>query len=177
MIRVFAGWLYFWGIVALGVGIVLYALHRPDVPDEDDLVKYKGFLIAVGLEKDFDGTDIVLLRFKDNDQVYKYISKYPKYVEVRDRIGIYRDTDVWYDKDAVGGPDRPILVWGISEHDPRGPDESTVVTYDEIYDEVTETDRSYQDLGMIVGGAGLAMIVLGFVIRKLVPYKPRAPRA
>jgi hypothetical protein len=176
MFRVFAGWLYFWGLLALVIGAVLYVLHRPDVPAKEDLVEYTGFLIAVGLQKDFDGTDIVLLRFKDNDQVYKYISVYPKYVDVRDRIGIYRDTTVWYDKNATGGPDKPILVWALKEHDPRGEEESTFVTYEEIYDEVTETDRSYQQLGMVVGGAGLALIVLGFVIRKAVPYKPRAPR-
>jgi len=176
MIRVFAGWLYFWGFLALAVGVALYLFHMPNVPSKDDLIKYTGFLKAVELQKDFDGTDIVLLHFKDNDQVYKYISLYPKYVDVRDRIGIYRDTDVWYDKNAVGGPDKPILVWGLAEHDPRGAEESTVVTYDEIYDEVTETDRSYQDLGLLVGGIGLAMVVLAFVIRKAVPYKPRAPR-
>jgi hypothetical protein len=146
-------------------------------PSKDDLVQYTGFLTAVGLQKDFDGTDIVLLRFRDNDQVYKYISKYPKYIEVRDRMGIFRDTDVWYDKNAAGGPDTPILIWAVVEHDPRGPEESTVVTYEEIYAEVTETDRSWQNLSMVIGAVGLAMVVLGFVIRKLVPYKPRAPRA
>ena len=62
MLRVFAGWLYFWGILALVVGVLLYVMHRPDVPDKDDLVEYTGFLLAVGLEKDFDGTDIVLRR-------------------------------------------------------------------------------------------------------------------
>jgi hypothetical protein len=177
MIRVFAGWLYFWGGAALIAAVVLYVLHQPMAPAKDDLVEYSGFLTSVRLQKDFDGTDIVLLHFRDNDQVYKYISKYPKYVEVRDRIGIYRDTDVWYDKNATGGPDTPILVWGLAEHDPRGPDESTVVTYEEIYAEVTETDRSWQNLSMIIGAVGLGMVVLAYVIRKLVPYKPRPPRA
>lgn len=175
MIRRFAGWLYFWGIVAVAAGAVLFALHQPSAPDESELETYKGFLVAIRLEKDFDGTDIVLLRFRDNEQQYKYISDYPKYVDVRDRMGIYRDTEVWFDRNAEGGPDRPILVWGVKEYDPRGDEESTVVTFQEIYEEVTETDRSWQNIAMIMAGAGLAMILLGFLIRKLVPYKPRAP--
>jgi hypothetical protein len=69
------------------------------------------------------------------------------------------------------------MIWAVAEHDPRGPDESTVVTYEEIYAEVTETDRSWQDLSTLIGGIALAMLVLGFAIRRLVPYKPRAPRA
>ena len=104
MIRVIAGWLYFWGIAALITAALIYVLHHPMTPDKDDLVKYTGFLKSVRLLKDFDGTDIVLLGFRDNDQIYKYISKFPKYVEVRDRMGIYRDTDVWYDRNASGGP-------------------------------------------------------------------------
>ena len=173
--RLFAGWLYFWGIVGMVVAVLLYVLHQPAAPDKDDLVQYTGFLKAIRLEQDFDGTHIVLLHFRDNDQAYKYISDYPKYVDVRDRMGIFRDTEVWYDKNAVGGPDTPILVWGIAEHDPRGPEESTVVTFDEIYEEVTETDRSWQNIAMIVAAGALAFILLGFLIRKLIPYRPREP--
>ena len=177
MIRVFAGWLYFWGIAAAVVGGVLFVLHQPDEPSEDDLVKYSGFLVGVRLEKDFNGTDIVLFKFRDNDQLYKYIADYPMYVEVRDRVGIYRDVDVWYDKNDVGGPDTPLQVWGLVEHDPRGPEESTVVTYQEIYDEVAVTYGSWKGIGLVVFAVGVGMILLGFVIRKLVPYKPRDPRA
>ena len=177
MIRVFAGWLYFWGIAAALVGGALYVLHQPNEPSEDDLVKYEGFLVGVRLEKDFNGTDIVLLKFRDNEQLYRYIADYPMYVEVRDRVGIYREVDVWYDKNDAGGPDTPRAIWGLVEHDPRGAEESTVVTYQEIYDEVTETDRSWQGIGLIVFAVGAAMILLAFVIRKLVPYKPRDPKA
>ena len=52
-----------------------------------------------------------------------------------------------------------------------------MVTFEEIYEEVTETDRSWQNVGLGMGAVALAMVVLAFMIRKLVPYEPRAPRA
>ena len=59
------------------------------------------------------------------------------------------------------------------EHDPRN--EGTVVTYEQIYDETTETDRSWQAVGLYMGLGGLIAIVLGFAIRKAVPYRPEDP--
>lgn len=176
MIRVLAGWLYFWGIAAALVGGAIYLFNQPNQPSEDDLVKYSGFLVAVRLEKDFNGTDIVLLKFRDNDQLYKYVVDYPMYVEVRDRVGIYRDVDVWYDKNDAGGPDSPRAIWGIAEHDPQGPEKSTVVTYQQIFEKVTETDRDWQGVGLVVFAVGAGMIILGYLIRRLVPHKPRDPK-
>ena len=171
--RYLAGWLYFLGGIALLGGILIYFTNIPNIPDEDDLVEYQGFLIAVRLEKDFDGTDIVNLHFKDNPQVYKYMSTYPMYVEVRDRLGIYRQVDVLIEEDAELDEGRAQRVWGLVEHDPYR--EGTVVTYQQIYDETTETDRSWQNVGMWAAIGGILVIAAAWGIRRAVPYRPKDP--
>jgi len=173
--RYLAGWLYFLGGIALLGAIVIYVTNIPNVPDEDDLVEYQGFLVAIRLEKDFDGTDIVNLHFRDHPQVYTYMSTYPQYVEVRDRLGIYRQVDVLVEKDVPVEEGRAQRVWGLVEHDPYR--ESTVVTYQDIYDEVTETDRSWQRVGMWMGGGGIFAMALAWGIRRAVPYRPVDPSA
>ncbi len=68
-------------------------------------------------------------------------------------------------------PAQPI--WGLVEHDPYR--DGTVVTYDDIYEEVTATDRSWQNVAMIMIAGGLSAVLLAFGIRKAVPYVPRDP--
>jgi len=175
MIRVFAGWLYVLGGAAALVGAIIYLTSIPDVPDEDDLVVFKGYLTGIRLQKDFDATDIVYLHFRDHPQVYRYQSNYPQYVEVRDRLGIYRDVEILVEPSSLEGTadSPPQPVWGLVEHDPYR--DGTVVTYDEIYEEVTATDRSWQNVALIMLGGGLGAVLLAFAIRKAVPYVPRDP--
>ena len=175
MLRVLAGWLYALGAAAAAGGAAIYAANIPDMPREDELVAFSGFLVGVALEKDFDGTDIVYLRFRDHPRVYAYLSDFPSYVEIRDRLGIYRRVDLLVEADALEGEGPPAPVWGLVEHDPGG--EGTVVTYEDIYLETTQTDRSWQDVGIALAVAGLAALALGFAIRRTVPYRPREPTA
>jgi hypothetical protein len=171
--RLFAGWLYFLGGIALIGAIVIYATNIPNVPDEDELVEFKGFLIAVQLQKDFDGTDVVFLKYRDHEQRFRYLSTYPMYVEIRDRLGIYREVDIMVEKAKLEDPSASPRIWGLVEHDPLH--EGTVVTYDEIYEETTETDRSWQAVGLYMGLGGLIAVVLGWIIRRLIPYRPADP--
>jgi len=171
--RHFAGWLYFLGGVALLGGVIIYFTNIPNIPDEDDLETYMGFLTAVRLEKDFDGTDVVYLRFRDNPQVYKYLSTYPMYVEVRDRLGIYRDVEILIEKNKPLDENNALRVWGLVEHDPFR--EGTVVTYAEVYDEVTKTDRSWQNVGLYFGIGGALAMGAAWGIRRAVPYRPKDP--
>ena len=55
--RWFAGWLFFLGLIALAGGGTIYATNLPQVPGEDDLVPFTGFLVGIVLKKDLDGTD------------------------------------------------------------------------------------------------------------------------
>jgi hypothetical protein len=171
--RVFAGWLYFLGGVALVGAIIIYATNIPNVPDRNDLVEYKGFLTSIQLQKDIDGTDVVFLKYRDNEQRFRYLSVYPMYVEVRDRLGIYRDVDILVEKDKLGDASVSPRIWGLVEHDPLH--EGTVVTYDQIYEETTETDRSWQAVALYIGIGGLIAIVLGYGIRRAIPYRPEDP--
>ena len=173
--RWFAGWLYFLGGVAAVFGAVLYAANAPEVPDEDDLVWFEGFLVAVRLEYDLDATHIVYLKFRDHDRLYRYRSKLPQYVAVRDRLGIYRRVDVLVDPDAEPAPDGAWDIWGLVEHHPYR--DGTVVTYGEVYDAVTETDRSWSDVGLYCLGGGALAVLAGFGIRRAVPYVPKDPTA
>ena len=103
--RLFAGWLYFLGGVSAVFGAALYFAHIPNVPSEDQLEWYEGFLRGIRLEKDLDGTDIVYFIFRDHDKRYRYFSRYPQYVEVRDRLGIYRTVELLVEKDGSPGLD------------------------------------------------------------------------
>jgi hypothetical protein len=171
--RKFAAWLYFLGAVSALAGAIIYATNIPNVPDEDDLVSHSGFLVGIRLEKDFDGTDVVYFIFRGEETRYKYLSTYPMYVEVRDRLGIYRDVDILIEKDASPGLDGAIRMWGLVEHDPYN--EGTVVTYQDIYDETTETDRSWQNVAFYLFGGGLLVVLMAYGIRRAVPYKPKDP--
>lgn len=173
MMRHFAAWLYFLGTVSVLAGIVIYLTNIPNVPDEEDLVSYTGYVVGIRLEKDFDGTDVVYFLIRDDDVRYKYMSTYPMYVEVRDRLGIYRDVDMMIEKDAEPDFDGAVRIWGLVEHDPYNP--GTVVTFQEIVDETTETDRSWQAVGLYVLGGGLILLLLAYGIRRAVPYVPRDP--
>ena len=171
--RHFAAWLYFLGTVSVLAGIVIYLTNIPNVPDEDDLVSYTGYVVGIRLEKDFDGTDVVYFLIRDDEVRYKYMSTYPMYVEVRDRLGIYRDIDMMIEKDAEPDFDGAVRIWGLGEHDPYNP--GAVVTIQEIVDETTETDRSWQAVGLYVLGGGLILLLLAYCIRRAVPYVPRDP--
>ena len=171
--RLFAGWLYFLGGIALAGAIIIYATNIPNVPDEDELLEVKGFVVAIHLEKDFDGTDVVFLKYRDNEQRFRYLSTYPLYVEVRDRLGIYRDVDILVEKDKLGDDSVSPRIWGLVEHDPIN--EGTVVTYQQILEETTETDRSWQAVALYMGFAGLVAIALAWGIRRAFPYRPQDP--
>lgn len=173
--RWFAGWLFFLGLIALAGGGTIYATNLPQVPGEDDLVPFTGFLVGIVLKKDLDGTDTVYFRYRDHDQLYKYLSIYPQYIEVRDRLGIYRQVDILVERDREADGDGALPIWGLVEHDPYR--EGTVVSYDDIYREVTQTERSWQRVGLYVLAAGLVALIVGTVIRRTVPYRPREPRA
>jgi hypothetical protein len=177
LLRWLAGWLYFLGAVTLIGGAIGYATNIPSVPDKDDLKEVSGFLVGIRLQKDFNGTDIVKLLYRGDPRVYIYLSSYPQYVEVRDRLGIYRTVDVWIDKNAKTGAGAMIPVWGLVEHNPFHPDKGTVVTYEQIYEKVTRIDRSWQHISELALACGLAALVLAFAIRKAVPYKPTEPTA
>lgn len=173
--RWFAGWLYALGMMALAAGVVIYATNIPNIPEEEDLIRVRGFLDGIVLKKDSDATDIVYLRLRDHDTRYKYLSIYPHYVEIRDRLGIYREVDLLVRNDAVAGLDGAVRVWGLVEHDPFGP--GTVVTFDEIRDEVTQTERSWQTIAICLLAGALAALALGYTIRRLVPHVPKDPVA
>ena len=173
--RLMAGWLYALGLAAVVGGGIVFLSNIPNAPGRDDLVRAGGHLVGIVLEKDLDGTDIVYLRFRDDDTLYKYLSVYPQYVEIRDRLGIYRQVDLLVEAGTSPGSDGAVRIWQLVEHDPYR--ESTVVTYDEIYAEVTQTDRSWQRIGLYVVAAGVAAVLLGYGIRRLIPHVPREPTA
>ena len=173
--RLIAGWLYALGLVATVGGVVVWVSNIPDIPDEDDLVWKRGFLIGIVLDYDFDGLHIVNMRLRDHETLYTYHSVYPHYVSVRDRLGIYRDVEILVDETADAPAGGTVRVWGVIEHDPY--DEGIAVSFDEIREEVTETERSWQHVALIVLAAGLASILTGFAIRRVVPYVPKEPTA
>ena len=175
MIRSLAAWLYAFGIVATLGGAIVWFVNIPDIPDEDDLVWNRGYVIGIRLNKDYDGLDIVNLRFRDDERRYKYLSIYPKYVEVRDRLGIYRDVEVLVEKEPIFSGGNVVRIWGLIEHDPYH--EGTVVTFDEIREEITETERSWQGVAIIFLAGGIGAILIGYAIRRWVPHVPRDPTA
>lgn len=171
--RLLAGWLYFLGGVALIGAIIIYVTNIPNVPDKDELVEFKGFVVAIQLQKDFDGTDVVFLKYRDREQRFRYLSTYPMYVQVRDRLGIYRDVDILVEKDALEDQSSSPRIWGLVEHHPTR--EGTVVTYEDIYEQTTRTDRSWQEVALFMGLGGLLAIALAWGIRRAFPYVPRDP--
>ena len=173
--RLFAGWLYALGLVATLGGAIICASNIPDIPDEDDLVWKRGFLVGIVLDYDLDGMHIVNMRLRDDDTLYTYHSIYPHYVSVRDRFGIYRDAEFLVDQTALASGGETVRMWGVIEHDPY--DEGISVSFDEIRREVTQTERSWQRVAIIVLAAGLASILTGFVIRRVFPYVPKDPVA
>jgi hypothetical protein len=173
--RYFAAWLYFLGTVSAVAGVIIFLTNIPNVPDEDDLVLYSGFVVGIRLEKDFDGTDVVYFLIRDDEVRYKYMSSYPMYVEVRDRLGIYRDVDLMIEKGAEPDFDGAVRIWGLVEHDPYNP--GTVVTFAEIVEETTETDRSWQGVSFYILGGGLLLLLMAFGIRRAVPHVAKDPSA
>ncbi len=173
--RLFAGWLYALGLVATLGGIIVWVSNIPNIPDEDDLVWKRGFLIGILLDYDFDGLHVVNMRLRDEETLYTYHSIYPSYVAVRDRLGIYRDVEILVDRSADTSAGGTVRMWGVIEHDPF--DEGISVSFDEIRREVTQTELSWQRVALIVLAAGLAAILAGFAIRRAVPWVPRDPRA
>ncbi len=173
--RLFAGWLYALGLVATLGGVIVWVSNIPDIPDEDDLVWKRGYLIGILLDYDYDGLHIVNMRLRGEETLYTYHSIYPSYVSVRDRIGIYRDVEVLVDETAETPGAESVRMWGVIEHDPY--DEGISVSFDEIRAEVTQTERSWQRVALVVLAAGLSAILAGFAIRRAFPYVPRDPRA
>ena len=171
--RLIAGWLYALGLVAAVSGVIIYFANSPEAPDRDELSWFSGHVVGILLEKDLDGTDIVYLRYRDHETLYKYISLLPQYVAVRDRLGIYRDIDILIETEAEPDRNGAMLIWGLVEYDPYN--EGTVITYDEVYETVTRTNRSWQAIAIYVLLAGIGAIVLGFVLRRVFPYVPRDP--
>lgn len=173
--RLFAGWLYALGLVATLGGVIVWVSNIPNIPDEDDLVWKRGFLVGIILDYDYDGLFVVNMRLRDHETLYTYHSTYPSYVAVRDRFGIYRDVEILVDQTADTPGTETVRMWGVIEHDPY--DEGIVVSFDEIRREVTQTERSWQRVALVVLAAGLAAILTGFVIRRAVPYVPKDPTA
>ncbi|MCE2520528.1 MAG: hypothetical protein J4G15_12060 [Alphaproteobacteria bacterium] len=173
--RLFAGWLYALGLVATLGGVIVWVSNIPDIPDEDDLVWKRGYLIGILLDYDYDGLHIVNMRLRGEETLYTYHSIYPSYVSVRDRIGIYRDVEVLVDETAETAGAETVRMWGVIEHDPY--DEGISVSFDEIRAEVTQTERSWQRVALVVLAAGLSAILAGFAIRRAVPYVPKDPTA
>ncbi|MDE0045012.1 MAG: hypothetical protein OXU19_04005 [bacterium] len=173
--RLFAGWLYALGLVATLGGAIVWISNIPNIPDEDDLVWKRGFLVGILLDYDYDGLFVVNMRLRDDDTLYTYHSTYPSYVAVRDRFGIYRDVEILVDQTALASGGETVRMWGVIEHDPY--DEGIVVLFDEIRSEVTQTERSWQRVALIVLASGLAAILAGFVTRRVFPYVPRDPSA
>ena len=175
MLRTLAAWLYAFGIVATLGGAIVWIVNIPEIPDEDDLAWHRGYVIGIRLDRDYDGLDIVNLRFRDDERLYKYLSIYPHYVEVRDRLGIYREVEVLVEREPMFKDGRSVRIWGLVEHDPYH--EGTVVTFDEIREEVTETERSWQGIAIIFLAGGIGVILIGYVIRRTLPYVPMEPTA
>ena len=173
--RLFAGWLYALGLVATLGGVTVWLSNIPNIPHEDDLVWKRGFLIGIVLDYDYDGLFVVNMRFRDDKTLYTYHSTYPDYLAVRDRLGIYRDVEVLVDRAAVAGGAGTVRTWGVIEHDPF--DEGISVSFDEIRKEVTQTERSWQRVALVVLLAGLTALLAGFAIRRIFPYVPRDPTA
>ncbi len=175
MIRLLAAYLYVIGTATALGGAIIWSVNIPDIPDEDDLAWHRGYVIGILLDHDYDGNYIVNLRFRDDERLYKYLAIYPKYVEVRDRLGIYRDVEVLVAREPMSTEGESVRIWGLIEHDPYH--EGTVVTFDEIREEVTETERSWQGVALIFLASGIAAILIGYAIRWRVPHVPRDPTA
>ncbi len=173
--RLFAGWLYALGLVATLGGAIVWVSNIPNIPDEDDLVWKRGYLIGIVLDYDYDGLFVVTMRLRGDDTLYTYHSTYPDYIAVRDRLGIYRDVEVLVDRTAAATGAGTVRMWGVIEHDPF--DEGISVSFDEIRREVTQTERSWQRVALIVLGAGLTAMLAGFAIRRVFPYVPKDPTA
>ena len=175
MIRRLAAWLYAIGIVAALGGAIVWFANIPDIPDEDDLVWHRGYVIGIRLDLDYDGLAVVNLRFRDEERIYRYLSIYPKYVEVRDRLGIYRFIEVLVEREPIFSEGDSVRIWGLIEHDPFN--EGAVVTFDEIREEITETERSWQGIAIVFLTGGIGAILIGYAIRRWVPHVPRDPTA
>lgn len=52
-----------------------------------------------------------------------------------------------------------------------------MVTYDDIYLEVTQTERSWQRVGLWLFATGALAFAIGIAIRRAVPYRPKDPVA
>ena len=173
MIRYLAAWLYAYGIAATLGGAIVWLSSIPDIPDEDDLIWHRGHVTGVMLADLFNSA--VYLRFRDEERFYEYPSINPRYIEVRDHVGIYREVEILVEKKPMFSARNMVRIWGLIEHDPHAA--GTVVTFDEIREEVTETERSWQGVALIFLAGGIAAILIGYVIRRTVPHVPKEPTA
>lgn len=168
-------WPYFFLAILTGAfGLVFAVLWWPQTyPDQTDLTKISGEIDRVVIRDDISKTSAgavlpavtsVYFTLKGVPGEFRYPSSHPKYPMVRDRTAVA--VDIWVRKQETGGQGTR-LIWQLQERNPRDKEEElTMVSYGEVTERLTASDRSVANLGLWLLGASLLFLVLGFAVRR-----------
>ena len=162
-------WPYFFlSLLAAALGIVFLAIWLPDdYPAESDLNKVSGEIKSVTIRNEISKSSAgsmlpaiasVYFTLKGVDGEFRYPSTHPKYLLVSGYTG--GALDVWVVGSEIGAG-KPMTIWQILEHNPSKHEiyERTSISYDEIIDRLTRTNRS-----MVVAGYWFLAACGGFAL-------------
>jgi len=172
--------LYFIGTGALCLGLVLVVFTWPkEIPAESELKMYSGEIESLTIRDDISGRqslfkmpiESVYFKLVGIDGEFRYPSGWPKFIAVRDTVGVA--LDLWVDPNEIDSG-QPILIYQMRERNPfkRSDEDSSVtrevyVSYSEIIEARTRTRQSYFELGSILSPLGLGFIVIGIVLHRV----------
>ena len=160
---------FFLSVACLSViGFAALILSPWDYPSRDELVETGGDIKRFSVRDhltdnpavwDLSMVVSVYITFKDLDGEYEFPWSHPRYVHVRDRLGV--QADILVRKSDLEGSG-PYKIWALEEHNPYKPDEDQVVaTYDEIIGALEQQAATLRSMTKWLGIAAAVFAAYG----------------
>ena len=142
-------------------------------PQKSDLTKISGAIEGVRIKDDISGTGAgamlpgitsVHFKLKGVPGEFRYLSSHPRFFKVRDYTA--QAIDIWIDKADLGAKEA-ALIWQIRERNDYDEEtELTNITFDEVIDRLTSSDRSKVTFGYWLLAASLVFLLPGLAVKR-----------
>jgi len=146
-----------------------HALWPWNYPARDELVESGGDIRRVSIRDDMSGTGAgsalpthvsTYITFKGLDGEFEYPWSHPKYLRVRDHVGVY--AEILVEKSSLDGTG-PYKIWALTEINSHKPEEDqTIITYEEISSQLDQQQKTLATMLRWLGGGALVFSLWGW---------------